>query len=197
MATGRSSQRGRRCVSIGPYHWVLMIPDTKDWTWVLDRRCPDCGFDASTCDPTAVAGMVVDNVVAWRSLLDAGGIRSGRPDDQTWSTLEYACHVRDVYRRYHGRVALMLSEVDPLFPNWDQDASAVEDSYETRDPSEVVDQLAAAADELAVQLLGVEHNGWERPGRRSDGATFTVASIARYMIHDPIHHLWDVSRQRP
>ncbi|MGI8777813.1 MAG: DinB family protein [Acidimicrobiales bacterium] len=141
--------------------------------------------------------MVVENIGAWRSLLDAGGICSGRPNDQTWSTLEYACHVRDVYRRYHGRVALMLSEVDPLFPNWDQDASAVDDSYETQDPSEVVDQLAAAAEDLAVQLLRVESNGWERPGRRSDGATFTVASIARYMIHDPIHHLWDVSRQRP
>src|SRR4051794_791858 len=20
-------------------------PDTKDWTWVLDRPCPECGFD--------------------------------------------------------------------------------------------------------------------------------------------------------
>jgi hypothetical protein len=21
-------------------------PDTKDWTWVLERRCPECGFEA-------------------------------------------------------------------------------------------------------------------------------------------------------
>ena len=23
-------------------------PDTKDWTWVLERPCPECGFDASS-----------------------------------------------------------------------------------------------------------------------------------------------------
>jgi hypothetical protein len=32
-----------------------------------------------------------------------------------------------------------------------------------------------------------------RPGRRSDGATFTAETFARYFIHDPIHHLHDVT----
>jgi hypothetical protein len=22
-------------------------PDEKDWTWTLDRSCPDCGFEAA------------------------------------------------------------------------------------------------------------------------------------------------------
>ena len=22
-----------------------ITPDTKDWTWVLERTCPECGFD--------------------------------------------------------------------------------------------------------------------------------------------------------
>ena len=30
-------------------------PDTKDWTWVLDRPCPDCGFDASSVSASDVA----------------------------------------------------------------------------------------------------------------------------------------------
>ena len=25
-------------------------PDTKDWTWVLERPCPECGFDAVDLD---------------------------------------------------------------------------------------------------------------------------------------------------
>ncbi|HEY5013683.1 MAG TPA: DinB family protein, partial [Acidimicrobiia bacterium] len=25
----------------------MITPDTKDWTWVLERPCPECGFDAS------------------------------------------------------------------------------------------------------------------------------------------------------
>ncbi len=25
-----------------------IVPDDKDWTWVLGRRCDACGFEAST-----------------------------------------------------------------------------------------------------------------------------------------------------
>jgi len=33
-----------------------------------------------------------------------------------------------------------------------------------------------------------------RRGFRSDGAEFTIDSFARYFIHDPVHHLWDVTQ---
>ena len=171
----------------------MIAPDDKDWTWVLDRPCPDCGFDASRCDPEAVADLVRANAEVWRGLVDQEAIRSGRPDVSTWSSLEYACHVRDVYRRYHDRIELMLTERDPLFPNWDQDASAVEEGYEQQDPRQVVADLSSAAEDLATRLDRVTGTEWDRPGRRSDGAAFTVASIARYMVHDPIHHVWDVT----
>lgn len=91
----------------------------------------------------------------------------------------------------------MLAECDPLFPNWDQDASAVEEGYERQDARRVVTDLSAAAEELAAQLDGVTGTEWDRPGRRSEGAAFTVASIARYMVHDPIHHVWDVTKTYP
>ncbi|MET0797746.1 MAG: DinB family protein, partial [Rhodococcus sp. (in: high G+C Gram-positive bacteria)] len=29
-------------------------PDTKNWTWVLDSACPDCGFDSSSVEYDAV-----------------------------------------------------------------------------------------------------------------------------------------------
>jgi hypothetical protein len=31
-----------------------IVPDDKDWTWVLERRCPECGFAAGTVDVEAV-----------------------------------------------------------------------------------------------------------------------------------------------
>jgi hypothetical protein len=34
---------------------------------------------------------------------------------------------------------------------------------------------------------------WGRKGLRSDGATFTIDTFGRYLLHDPIHHLWDVA----
>ncbi len=27
---------------------MTIVPDTKDWTWVLERTCPQCGFDTRT-----------------------------------------------------------------------------------------------------------------------------------------------------
>jgi hypothetical protein len=171
----------------------VIVPDTKDWTWVLDRVCPDCGFDASACPAQEVPELVRANATGWRRLLDSGVIRSDRPDEATWSPLEYVCHVRDVFRRYDGRIALMLTEDDPLYFNWDQDASAVEDRYEEQDPAQVLADLVAAAEQVATRLDAISGAEWDRRGRRSDGASFTVNTIARYMIHDPIHHLWDVS----
>jgi hypothetical protein len=52
--------------------------------------------------------------------------------------------------------------------------------------------LGAAAEQLAAHFDGVEGAAWQRTGRRSDGAAFTVATFGQYMIHDPIHHLYDV-----
>jgi hypothetical protein len=110
-----------------------------------------------------------------------------------WSSLEYACHVRDVYDRYDYRISLMVTQRNPLFPNWDQDATAVSDRYEEQDPTEVVERLTVAAQALARRLEGLSVSDRQRPGRRSDGARFTVDSIVRYMIHDPTHHVWDVT----
>jgi hypothetical protein len=171
----------------------VIVPDDKDWTWVLDRNCPDCGFDASACAAGAVPELVRGNAARWRQLLEGGFIHPGRPDPAVWSPLEYACHVRDVYDRYDHRISLMLTNWSPLFPNWDQDATAISDRYEAQDPTAVVDRLVLAAEALASRLEGVSPSDQHRPGRRSDGAQFTVDSIARYMIHDPIHHLWDVT----
>jgi hypothetical protein len=171
----------------------MIVPDAKDWTWVLERRCPDCGFDASSCTAGAVPGLVRENALRWGQLLDEGVIRPGRSDPAAWSTLEYACHVRDVYERFDHRVCLMLTEPNPLFPNWDQDATAVADRYEEQEPRLVVERLVAAAEVLAARLESVAPADQQRRGRRSDGALFTVDSIARYMIHDPVHHLWDVT----
>jgi DinB superfamily len=171
----------------------MIVPDGKDWTWVLERPCPECGFDASTCAAAAVPGLVRENAARWRQLLADGLIRPGRPDPAVWSPLEYACHVRDVYERYDHRIFLMVTERNPLYPNWDQDASAITDRYEEQEPSEAVARLTTAAEALAVRLEDIAPADYERRGRRSDGAQFTVDSIARYMIHDPIHHVWDVT----
>ena len=142
-------------------------------------------------------GLARANAAEWVRLLEADVVRAGRPEPSIWSSLEYACHVRDVYGRYAHRIALMVAELDPLYPNWDQDASAEAELYDEQDAATVVAHLGSAANALAVQLDLLSPGQWERPGRRSEGASFIAATLARYMIHDPIHHVWDVTRQGP
>lgn len=170
----------------------MITPDDKDWTWVIERACPECGFDGSAVPETDVGVLVRKNASDWVSLLDAGALESGRRRADRWSGLEYACHVRDVYRIYRYRLGLMLDEDDPLFPNWDQDRTAADEDYDGQDPAVVVPELVSAADAMASALEAITGSMWLRRGRRSDGASFTVATIARYMVHDPIHHVWDV-----
>jgi hypothetical protein len=168
-----------------------ITPDDKNWTWVLERQCPECGFEAAIFPREQVGQLVRENAIAWPAVLARADV-ARRPRDDTWSPLEYACHVRDVLRIYHERLELMLTEEHPLFPNWDQDASAEDDAYGEQDPGRVAVELREAADRLAHRFDGVAGSQWSRPGRRSDGAHFTVESFARYFIHDPVHHLHDV-----
>ena len=35
---------------------MTIQPDDKDWTWVLDRRCPECGLDVSDYAISHLAG---------------------------------------------------------------------------------------------------------------------------------------------
>jgi hypothetical protein len=172
-----------------------IIPDTQDWTWVLERPCPECGFDASTFPPTGVAGLIRENAAEWQGILAGpeADLRR-RPSEDRWSALEYACHVRDVFRIYDERLARMLNEDDPLFQNWDQDVTAVEEGYGEQDPARVTDELARSAEVLAGAFEAVAADQWNRPGRRSDGAHFTVDTFARYLVHDPVHHVHDVRR---
>lgn len=168
-----------------------ITPDTKNWTWVLERPCPECGFNADAVTHERVGEMIRDNAAAWPTILARADVRV-RPRDDLWSPLEYACHVRDVFRICDGRLALMLAEDDPTFPNWDQDVTAADDDYAAQDPARVAEEIAEAAARFADRYDTVSADQWSRPALRSDGSRFTVDSFARYVIHDPMHHLVDV-----
>ena len=169
----------------------VVPPDTKDWTWVLDRPCPECGLAAGAVDPTTIAATVRDLVPRWAVALAWPDARV-RPAPATWSTLEYGAHVRDVLRIFDERLRLLLEEDDPQFANWDQDATALADRYDLQDPAVVAAEIAAASAALAARFDTVRDEDWARPGRRSNGSPFTVRTLGQYFLHDELHHLHDI-----
>lgn len=172
-------------------HPVEIVADTKDWTWVLERQCPECGLDTTAVSARDVGTMLRASSALWQRELNRANVGT-RPDPATWSVLEYGCHVRDVCRRFDERLGLMLSQDDPVFENWDQDATAIEQRYGNQRPAAVADELAEAAERLSRHVDEVTGDQWQRTGRRDDGARFTVESFARYLIHDVVHHQHDI-----
>ena len=167
-------------------------PDTKDWTWVLQRSCDDCGFDAPGLSLDRVPQVIRDNATLWEVVLRTDDA-AVRPSPHVWSPLEYACHVRDVNRLFLERLRLMLGEDDPTFANWDQDVAAVDDDYLSQDPETVAREVTEAADAVAEAYAAVAGEQWQRAGMRSNGDRFTIDTFARYHLHDLVHHAHDVS----
>jgi hypothetical protein len=159
---------------------------------VLERPCPECGYDAASVRRDEVKNRVHANASAWRRVLGDPDV-GVRPAANIWSPLEYACHVRDVHRVFGERVQMMLAVDDPLFENWDQDQAAVAGTYGDQSAADVARELAEAAEAVATAYASVVGPQWERPGRRSNGSVFTIDTLARYHLHDVEHHLYDVS----
>lgn len=169
----------------------VIEPDTKDWTWVLREPCTECGFRADSVSGPEVAGRIPALADRWVRVLAQDGATE-RPAPTVWSPLEYACHVRDVFRVFAGRVRLMLTEDGPTFENWDQDATAVAERYGQQDPAQVSVELQDAAADVTAAFDGVPDGAWTRTGLRSNGSAFTVESLGQYFLHDVVHHLVDV-----
>ncbi len=168
--------------------------DDKDWTWVLDRPCPDCGVDVGHLAIADVAQLNRTNATAWANVLarDSAWVTT-RPSPDVWSPLEYGCHVRDVFTLFLERLELMLSSDNPMFANWNPNTTAEAERYDLSDPVKVGEEILTAAEQIAARFETVTVEDLLRKGRRSDGAEFTIESFARYEIHDPVHHLWDVT----
>ena len=168
-------------------------PDTKDWTWVLTRPCDECGFDAPALTRDRLPEAIRDNATLWEVVLGTDDA-AVRPSPHVWSPLEYACHVRDVNRLFAQRLRLMLGEDNPTFANWDQDQTARRRRLRlagarrgrrrgrrrppTRSPRPTRPWPATSG---------------SAPARAATATRFTVDTLARYHLHDLVHHAHDVS----
>ena len=56
---------------------MAIVPDAKDWTWVLQRPCPECGLDTRDVAADAVPAMIrVNAAAAWNFVVVAELINS-------------------------------------------------------------------------------------------------------------------------
>lgn len=162
--------------------------------------CEECGFDLERFAAADAATAIRAFGRRYRAPLtrflpgeDGDSLVRQRPAPATWSALEYAAHLRDVFDWYDHRVARSLVEIDPSYDGPDPDEAAQAGRYNEADPIAVADALAANAERLATTLESVEGEQWERAHLRR-GERRTVAFTAVRAVHEGNHHLLDIGR---
>ncbi len=163
------------------------------------ERCGECGFDYASVPAEQVPAWLRGFGPAYAAAV--AGVPDGRrrPAPETWSALEYACHVRDVFRVQLLRLELALREDEPTFASMGRDELAVSSRYNRQEPKLVLAGLAGAADALAAVFGELGAAQLDRTGAYPWGDAAAVRSmrwLGRHTVHEGVHHLMDIRRQQ-
>jgi hypothetical protein len=162
------------------------------------ERCGECGFEYDLEAAPHAGAAIVEGVSHFAVILrdDPTDLRR-RSQPETWSALEYSCHVRDVLLVQRERVLAARRSDRPSFDPMGRDERVVHDGYVYQDPDAVARQLTDAADLFANVLRRLDAADWERR------VTYTYPErwerslrwVALHTVHEVRHHLADVRRQ--
>jgi len=162
--------------------------------------CAECGFVYDDLDAGAIPAAIRSFARRYRAPLsrflpgeDGDALLRRRPEAETWSALEYAAHVRDVFANYADWIALSLAEDRPALEGPGPEELARLGNYNDGDPPAVADAIATNAERLAATVEAVPDDGWDRVGLRGDHERSVIFS-ARRAVHEGGHHLLDIGR---
>lgn len=161
-------------------------------------RCEECGFVYGDVDLDAVAARVESFGDRYRETF--AGVREDlariRPNPDTWSGLEYTCHIRDVLLVQRDRTVLAQVEDRPSFARMYREERVGLCRYADEPLTDVLDQLSMAAQLCATVFAAVTPDGWRRPliYNWPSPAERDLSWLARHTVHEGEHHLMDVTR---
>ncbi|HEY7133998.1 MAG TPA: DinB family protein [Acidimicrobiia bacterium] len=161
-------------------------------------RCDECGYvydDVGTPDIAPRLRALGPSFAAVLAHEPAGRLRA-HPLPETWSALEYACHVRDILHVQRERVELMLREHEPTFTPMGREELVTRERYNSQDPVQVATQLTDAADRLAELFAGLSAAQLARTGVYNwpTQQLRSAAWVGRHTVHEGVHHRADIDR---
>jgi hypothetical protein len=164
------------------------------------ERCDECGFtyDVGTA-PAAVPAITEACAEAATLLVRHATAAPTRREPETWSALEYGCHLRDVLLVQRERVLLALRIEQPVPEPMGREERAVLDGYAEQLATDVARQLTDASALFTHVLDRLDDGQWERtmvynyptPAPRS------LRWVAIHTEHEARHHLADIRHQLP
>ncbi len=155
--------------------------------------CADCGFVAAEIGPAEAPDKLRGFARRYRAPLtrflpgeDGDTLVRRRPEPGTWSALEYAAHVRDMFGAFDRRVTWQAAG----YPAGSGAVAGEPAPVAELDRVGVADELATNAERLATSLEAVPPEGWHD----EDNEARSVLSTARRAVHEGNHHLLDIGR---
>jgi hypothetical protein len=161
-------------------------------------RCAGCGFDYELERAEAAGGAITANADHLAELLMRTDVDlRARRAPETWSPLEYGCHVRDVLLVQRERVLAARRTDRPSFEPMGRDERVELDGYAEQDPIAVARQLRDAAAMLVNVFVRLRPDEWERTMRYSYPVDMerSLRWVAEHTEHELQHHLLDVRAQ--
>ncbi|MEN3358577.1 MAG: hypothetical protein V7637_2559 [Mycobacteriales bacterium] len=159
-----------------------------------DHACAECGTDYAALDLGTALGIIAAVPGQAREVASAAADPRRRPGPATWSVLEYACHLRDVYATSTIRLFRTRTEDRPALEPMLNDLRAARFGYNELDLAAVLDELDRTAAGFLAEAARVPAAGWRRTATRLPGEERTALWIARHAAHEGTHHLADLRR---
>ena len=162
------------------------------------ERCDGCGFEYDLSEAPSAAPSIIEGAGELAALLrDHAADLRVRRDPQTWSPLEYGCHVRDVLLVQRERVLAARRVERPSFDPMGRDERVAHDGYAEQDTRDVARQLTDAAQLFGNDLSRLGPHDWDRTVMYNYPKQFerSLRWVAVHTVHEVRHHLLDVRSQ--
>jgi hypothetical protein len=158
-------------------------------------HCDECDFEYGDLPEEQIGHALRAVLPQYGTILaDDEAPLTAHPVEGTWSVLEYACHLRDIFDVQRERVELALKEDEPTFVPMGRDERAVNDRYNEQDPKEVGRELIVAGRALATLFESLDDAQLQRTGiyNYPEPMPRTIGWIGVHTVHEARHHLQDI-----
>lgn len=155
--------------------------------------CGECGFSYAALSADAARAVIAAVPGRVRTAALAVSEPRRRPEPATWSVLEYACHLRDVYATSTIRLHRVRTEESPVLEPMLNDLRARRFRYNTLDLDPVLNELSGTVAGFLDEMGRVSGDGWARGATRLPGERRTALWLVRHAAHEGVHHLGDIA----
>jgi len=155
------------------------------------ESCAQCGFDSHLYDRADIISSQTIIPAVLRAAAEGldREVLATRPDDATWSIVEYVDHVREV--AFGNRFAIESALASPGVDLGGAPDTALQTGQKDIDFATALDQMRDEYQLLHEVLQGLDDAQW-RAGVTVAVELHTVEWFGRHVLHDGIHHMADI-----